>query len=90
MLKSHYPFKYNLCIGFHQMFALRLMMSRQNGPITKILISFIAASWAMPSKTGPDLFAKVTSTFAYPNCQNSFSMNYLVVSQHSNPHLQAH
>lgn len=63
------------------MFALRLMMWRQNGPITKILILFTAASWATPSKTGPDLFAKVTSTFAYTNCHNSFSVNYLVVSQ---------
>lgn len=65
-------------------------MWRQNGPITKLLISFIAASWATPSKTGPDLFAKVTSTLTYTNCLTSFSMNYLVVSQPSNPQLQAH
>lgn len=90
VLKSGYQFKYNSCIGFHQMFASRLMMWRQNGLITKILILFIAASWATPSKTGPDLFAKVMSTFAYTNCHNSSSMNYLAVSQHSNPHLQAH
>lgn len=74
----HYLFKSNLGIGFHPMFASRLMMWRQNGPTTKILISFIAASWATPSKTGPDLSAKVTSTFNHINGLISFSMSYIV------------